>query len=190
MLPYLYIVLLVVFIFFVIHNMERRIGGIKFLIIIASLFLNILSLIILDILTLENNRGGMSGNGNPAILVYPFFLPLLLIFLCTWVAIVYKDFALKSLSMVNKYLLAGLSLLIVGLIFGETFMNNALKPLENTPYHPFKGEYGSVINIYTNAIFFNGITFGVLVLALFVGILLWVKMLVLARNTKVRNKNV
>lgn len=188
MLPYLYIVLVVVCIFFVIHNMERRIGGIKFLIIIASLFLNILSLIILDILTLKNNREGMSGNGNPAIIVYPFFLPLLLIFLWTWVVIIYKDFSLKSLSKVNKYLLGGLSVLVVGLICGATFMGSALKELENTPHHPFKGEYGSVINIYTNAVFFNGITYGVLVLAVFVGILLWVK--ILARNTNEGNKNI
>ncbi|MFE6170308.1 hypothetical protein ACFVP8_20870 [Viridibacillus arvi] len=92
------------------------------------------------------------------------------------------------MSKVNKYLFGGLSVLVVGLICGATFMNSALKELENTPHHPFKGEYGSVINIYTNAIFFNGITFGVLVLAVFVGILLWIKILV--RNTNEGNKNV
>ncbi|MGE7920957.1 hypothetical protein ACQKM9_18755 [Viridibacillus sp. NPDC093762] len=130
----------------------------------------------------------MSGNGNPAIIVYPFLFPWLFIFLWTWVVIIYKDFVLKSLSMVNKYLLFGLSVLVVGLIFGATFMNSTLKQLENTPYHPFRGEYGSVINIYTNTIFFNGFTFGVLVFSVFVGILLWIK--ILARTTNERNKNV
>lgn len=176
MLSYLFLLLVIAFTDYVLNDIKKQLNKSFFLAVIILLFLNVVIFILMDIFTMKvDKKLAISGNGNIGLLVLCFLVPFLISFLWIWVSVIYKGFASKPLTIINKYLLYGVSFLILGIIFEAIFFNQKLSQLKGFPYHPYNGEYDTIINQYTNNMFFNGNTFGIVVFTVFVGTLLWVK---------------
>lgn len=176
MLSYLFLLLVITFTVFVLNDIKKQLNKSCSLAVIILLFLNVMIFIMMDLFTLEIRKGvAISGNGNPGILILIFMVPFLISFLWVWASVIYKGFVFKPLSVINKYLLYGLSFLTLGIIFEAIFFNQKLSKLKGFPYHPFNGEYDSMLNIYTNDMYFNGNTFGIVVFLVFIVTLLWSK---------------
>lgn len=61
----------------------------------------------------------------------------------------------------------------MGTILQITYVSSTLNALSNHPYNPFEEGYrGSIINQYTNTLFFNGNIYGIFIAAVVIGTLL------------------
>jgi hypothetical protein len=67
------------------------------------------------------------------------------------------------------------------------YVLSMLSALEGHPYNPFEEGYrGSMINQYTNTLFFNGNTYGIFVAGVLVGTLLALKFKRSENDTKIQ----
>lgn len=121
-------------------------------------------------------NGTVSGNGNPVIIILVVLVPVFLTLLYFWVKGLYKGFIQQSEVLKKKHLFYGLLLLVIGIVLQVIYVVNKVSALENHPYNPFKADYhGSIINQYTNNLFFNGSIYGILITGTLVGTLLTLK---------------
>lgn len=142
------------------------VSEIRFRIFTIFLGLSMIFFFLIDIFTIKPrpDPDSVSGNGNPGLLVLMFLVPIFLYWLGIWYKLLYKGFQQEYSSTIKKHLLNGLLLFIAGVVLQFYFVSSSLEKLVNHEYNPFEEGYrGSIINQYTNTLFFNGSTYGIVV---------------------------
>ena len=164
---YLYLIVVSLYAFFIgFKFIKPQISEIWFRTFTIVLGLSMIFFFLIDIFTLKPRPDpqSVSGNGNLGLLVLMFLVPIFLFWLGIWYEFLYKGFKQEASSTQKKYLLNGVLLFIVGIVFQFYFVSSSLKKLVNHEYNPFEEGYrGSMINQYTNTLFFNGSTYGIFV---------------------------
>ncbi|WP_107841393.1 hypothetical protein [Metasolibacillus meyeri] len=141
---------------------------------IILLITSTLLFFLVDIFTLKPRpNGAVSGNGNLGLLVLCFLIPSFLSLLFLLSKGIYQGFKRQPLSELKKHITFGIVLLLIGTILQITYISSTLNALSNHPYNPFEEGYrGSIINQYTNTLFFNGHIYGIFIAAVVIGTLL------------------
>lgn len=164
---YLYLMVVSLYALFIgFKFIKPQISEIWFRTFTIFLGLSMIFFFLIDIFTLKPRLDpeSVSGNGNLGIVVLLFLVPIFLFWLGIWYKFLYKGFQHESPVNIKKYLLNGTLLFIVGIVFQFYFVSSSFKKLVNHEYNPFEEGYrGSMINQYTNTLFFNGSTYGIVV---------------------------
>jgi hypothetical protein len=155
---------------------KPHIGKLWYNTFIIFLGLSVILFFLIELFTINPRPGSVSGNGNLGLIILIFLVPIFLFWLWIWCRSVYKGLLQESVPNLNIHLINGLVFLLIGTVLQFYFVTSKLKTLANHPYNPFeKGYRGSIVNQYTNTLFFNGSIFGILVSGLLVGTLLLLK---------------
>lgn len=173
---YLYLMVVSLYALFIgFKFIKPQISEIWFRTFIIFLGLSIIFFFLIDLFTIKPrpDPNSVSGNGNLGLVVLMFLVPIFLFWLGIWYRFLYKGFQQESSSTIKKHLLNGSLLFIAGIILQFYFVSSSLKKLVNHEYNPFEEGYrGSMINQYTNTLFFNGSTYGIVVSGMLVVTLL------------------
>jgi hypothetical protein len=156
--------------------------------LIALFVISALLFFLIDVVTFKPQpNGAVSGNGNLGFIVLYFLIPSFLIQLFLWSKGIYRGFHQQPSAFLKKHIMYGIALLIIGIVLQVMYVLSMLSALEGHPYNPFEEGYrGSMINQYTNTLFFNGNTYGIFVAGVLVGTLLALKFKRSENDTKIQ----
>ncbi|MCM3638975.1 hypothetical protein M3152_14825 [Sporosarcina luteola] len=154
---------------------------------IIILITSTLLFFLVDIVTFKPRPNkAVSGNGNIGFIVLYFLIPIFLIQLFILSKGIYQGFKRQPLSELIKHIMFGIVLLVMGTILQITYVSSKLNALSNHPYNPFEEGYrGSIINQYTNTLFFNGNIYGIFIAAVVIGTLLTLRFKRCKDHTKI-----
>lgn len=147
------------------YYIKKYVKNSVFTTFIILLFFNILLFFLVDLFTIKPRLNSVSGNGNLGLIILLFLVPTLLVSLTIWSIGLFKGFMEQPLLKLKKQLLYGSGLLLIAATLQIYFTKKQLRILKDHPYNPFeKGYHGNMINQYTNTLFFNGNTYGILII--------------------------
>jgi hypothetical protein len=172
---YLFMIIVSIYALFIGYKyIKPQVKGYIFITLLSLIGISSLLFLFIELMTFKPRpNGAVSGNGNPVLLLVFVLVPVFLALIYLWVKGVYKGFAHQSQSYMKKHLLYGFSLCVIGVFLQIVFIIKKLNTLENHPYNPFEvGYQGSIINQYTNNLFFNGSIYGIILTGALVGTLL------------------
>lgn len=176
-----YVYLMVVSVYVLIISfkyIKPQISEIWFRTFTIFLGLSMIFFVLIDVYTIKPrpDPNSVSGNGNLGLAVLVFLIPIFIFWLGIFSKSLYKGFSQESPATIIKHLLNGSLLIISGIFLQIYFVSSSLKKLVNHEYNPFEEGYrGSMINQYTNTLFFNGSTYGIVVSGVLIVTLLVLK---------------
>ncbi|MFZ3590229.1 hypothetical protein ACOI1C_13405 [Bacillus sp. DJP31] len=184
---YIFLILVLIYALFIAYKfIKSDFKKSLFTTFIVLLVVSVLLFFLIDLVTFKPRpNGAVSGNGNLGLIVLIFLIPSFLIQLFLWSKGIYRGFQQQPLADLKKHIMYGIALLVIGIVLQVTYVSCILSALEGHPYNPFEEGYrGSMINQYTNTLFFNGNTYGIFVAGVLVGTLLGLRFKRSTTNTK------